>query len=494
MNNNKLRIFVLIQIILFGLALLLLTLTTKNGGVNSDGSYYLRLAKSLVEGNGFYVLPPSMEKPTTETFFSRWPIGFSVLIAVVSKLFQVPVYWGAKLLNLLVFMVFQFIFYKFYKNDSVYLSLIFFFSLFFEVAFSTMSDFSFMVFLALLIFSLHRTFLYNVKDKYLILLVFSGCAMFVTRYVGIVVLPILFLFLFFNPYNRKFGLNKYLIFPTILIIFFIGSYFELNHYLTNDLPNKPYFDQNRSFLTILGEIFWQVFHQVNFLFSILYRGASLRIAATVAAVIFQGVGLYFIFQRIKPHIFFGKMLPFTTVCFITSIIYLIFICFLYLFKAYGFSFRFIVPATFLLLWGVFHQFYYTSKENFSLLKYSFVLFASVSLLFNAFLRSGYHSFYKETPDYLNHLHNLKRQHEKIKKEGIVLAASPHLNYLRLDVLPILYLRKTPQKYLKGLPGEQPVYLNCKNIYSIEKKRENNNGSITKWSNICKGENILIKIN
>jgi hypothetical protein len=465
-----------------------MTFFSKNGCINVDGSNYLRLAKSLVEGNGFRVLPPSVKNLPNERFFSMWPVGYSLLTAGIAKITFLPVYWASKVVNILVFSGIQFLFHKIYGREGGWLSLVFLLSLFLEISIATLSGLSFIGLFVLTVFTLHRYFTSNFKTSYLILLVVFATSMLLIRYIGVVVIPILLFFLFVEPNRLKFGFNKPLTIPFLTIALLHLGYFALNFYLNQDLPNGPYYSPHISLTTLMGHMLWEVFHQTNFLFSVLYKGPIVKIISTLLALFTEIFILYFVYSYLKPKFKIGRLHPLSTICLVSGLIYLFTATGIYFFKPYDYSYRILVPFSLMIVWFVYNQFYVNNKRMLRVLQLVLLSFAVMSITVNGVIRTAYHGLYKDTPFFLENLEAQSRKYKEVEEGSVVLFPSVHLNYLRIDIVPLLHLKlHTPNSFENSLPTNmQKIYIDCERLPRI--KYTDFSGSperISEWEDQCK---------
>ncbi|GAA4435154.1 hypothetical protein GCM10023188_26920 [Pontibacter saemangeumensis] len=69
------------------------------GYISPDSAKYLELAQNLKDGKGLYLYDGESGR---RIFFSTWPVGYPVLIYVVSAVSTLSVFWASKVLNLLL--------------------------------------------------------------------------------------------------------------------------------------------------------------------------------------------------------------------------------------------------------------------------------------------------------------------------------------------------------------------------------------------------------
>lgn len=445
----------------------LLTYAIKNGGVSHDGSYYLRLAKSLsTELKVFQTGFDEKGDGTSQYFPAMRPIGYPLAIALVSWLSQLPVAISAKLLAVgcggFVFSLF----YGLYGLPGLALSTLLLTSLCLELYFSVLSGSLFTTLLVAWVYLLNKSFTasfswYSIAGTALV-----GASIFATRYVGVVILPVLAVLVVYNPALQKIRFNTKqasLLMTTCLIV---GGYLIMNYQLAGYfLPDHPF--QNSSLLWLVGDFFFELVNSLNLLFSILYRGWDLRLLALGSALILQVSIFLFWTKRMKPSLNrIGKPEPLTQITWLTATLYLVMLLVIYVIKFYTLSYRFMVPAIVLIGWGIFNQLYATQTSNFlKTVCYSMLTLAVISVGFNGLFRSAYHLVWKPTPTYPEHIANITGKYDHIPGSSVVVFPEKDLNYLRLDLVSnYSAVRHKPSEWLNSIAegSNANFYLNTCN--------------------------------
>jgi hypothetical protein len=145
-------------------------------------------------------------------------VGYPLAIGLVSGLFQIPVLIGVKVLSVVCAITFLGIYKQFYGFEGLTIASILLSSLFVELYFSVLSGGLFTVLLAVWVILLNSAFSKRFSTFKILGISVIAAAIFSTRYVGIVVLPLLGLLVLYNPVDHQFALNKKVLnfFRTIL--------------------------------------------------------------------------------------------------------------------------------------------------------------------------------------------------------------------------------------------------------------------------------------
>lgn len=137
-------LFVISIFILFAKSLFL-----DSGYLSADSANYLSLSQNLVDGKGFFVASDG-RSGSDSTFFAVWPVGYPLLIASVSKLLGVSVFFASKVLNALFLLGSMLIISKVFYPNGVVLSCVLLFSASIEIHSHTWSEVPFIFFLVCL--------------------------------------------------------------------------------------------------------------------------------------------------------------------------------------------------------------------------------------------------------------------------------------------------------------------------------------------------------
>ena len=126
-NFKKEDLFLFVVFIIITLAIIFKSYFNFHGYVSPDSGHYLALAEHLKNGDGFLISAYEFGGEKNE-FFAIWPVGYPVLITVVSILTSTSVFWASKILNIILIGFLFLLFRSLFKNNAYIYSLIFFFS------------------------------------------------------------------------------------------------------------------------------------------------------------------------------------------------------------------------------------------------------------------------------------------------------------------------------------------------------------------------------
>ena len=91
---------------------------SSHGFLSPDSTNYLRLAKRILSGHGFYV-PASSRGEVADVLFAVWPVGYPTLNAAFSWLFDITTFLASKLLNAFLLSSAAFVLYKEYGRNGL---------------------------------------------------------------------------------------------------------------------------------------------------------------------------------------------------------------------------------------------------------------------------------------------------------------------------------------------------------------------------------------
>jgi hypothetical protein len=197
-----------------------------NGYLSPDSTYYLRLSKNLLSGEGFSIA--DYQSPDGKSFFAIWPIGYPVLIFMVSKLTGLGIVWASKILNLIIIGVILLLFRNIFRGNAHWAGLIFFIDANIELFTFTWSEVPFILFLICTSLLLYKSIETKGKTLWLAGLLLSGIALFMMRYIGIVSAGIIGLIAFINFFRRRWRLSFKLLIVSALQMIFAGVYLYHN--------------------------------------------------------------------------------------------------------------------------------------------------------------------------------------------------------------------------------------------------------------------------
>lgn len=323
-----------------------------SGYLSPDSIEYLSLAQNLLDNNSFYMTAPNSEVE----FFAIWPVGYPLLIFLVSKLTGFSVFLASKFLNIFLLGVFIWSFRKIFNKNAYLYGLIFFFASFIQIYSYSWSESIFILCLFwfsrsiyLLIMNLDSGF------KVYISILVSSLSMFLFRYIGsfsFCVIGLLGLYYFFIKKEKKRSI--YLLAITIFNILFMSAYLYHNY-----LETGFYTGQMRSFDTQSSSQI--IVMLVKSIISIIMVFSNHVIWKDIAFLIFQVLILCVLIVKYRKTIFKEKgdrsTVEFSLVFLIIGLLYLISIaslsCASYVEEL---NYRLLAPGSFLIFIALINYF------------------------------------------------------------------------------------------------------------------------------------------
>lgn len=215
-------------------AILLRVSIESTGYTSPDSEYYMEAARSLSEGERFYIhdlYGLHTGDATAKAHFTAWPVGYPILIYLASWLSQLDLFWASKLLNLL-FIGFGFLLIRHINRQYSYvLASIFCAFTIIEVYSYTWSEGIFIF--GCLCFAYLMATIYNGKQskKTITWLLGITIFMFVVRYIGIFTVGFLVLAAAFYWLRREYATSKKLLLVLFILSVSIGAYLARNYHL-----------------------------------------------------------------------------------------------------------------------------------------------------------------------------------------------------------------------------------------------------------------------
>lgn len=343
--------------------------------LSPDSKAYLSLAQNLLDGNGFY-----LANGGHKTFFSIWPVGYPVLIAVISLIFHVSVFWGSKLLNiLLLFVILIFIQHIFKKNSYTYYYLLLWAS-YLEIFSFSWSEVPFVLGLLWFSYAVY-CFISNGQTFSAVNMFVSSLFLFLIRYVGAFSILFVGILSVYCVAEKKLKQGLVALLVMLLGIAVVVSYLCNNFHETGYITGMARHAAVKSNLDLLVALLAAVFFELNIVLS----GCG-EFWMFVFSVIAQPVMM--IFFTVKYLNVYTRTncenSIFTKVCACVGIFYLVSIVVLRWFREFDeFGFRFLAPGTFLLIISLIsHLRAKTNEEGFQVFSNFFISMSLLSYFIN----------------------------------------------------------------------------------------------------------------
>ncbi|MCL2253126.1 MAG: hypothetical protein FWC09_01655 [Lachnospiraceae bacterium] len=263
--------------------------------ISPDSAHYLRAAREILRGNGFYVYPE---------WFGIWPLGYPFLIAVTAFVTRAEVYLASKILSIIIVWIIGIMLYKRFNRIAWAYAFVMFNVGFRYIFFYTWSETAFILGMFLLAFvTVDIICDETVKASHYIRLTFASLLMFLSRYIGafaLIVIGVLWLTFLFRRIKLKDKLSGkrvlYLTAAGAVTGIFIISYLLLNQRMTGYMTGTPRVPAGHLRDTLL-ELYRAMMIEMDYVFDTFIAIGPLR-AALLLWVFFIGF-LFYSFARHK---------------------------------------------------------------------------------------------------------------------------------------------------------------------------------------------------
>ena len=429
--NHFFNYKLLLLCLCLSLVIISLSYYDPNGNITPDSANYLRLTKNLLLNRGFMI--PNFQVPEGKSFFAAWPVGYPVLIYIVSKFFGLGIFLASRLLNILALAIVLFVFRKIFKGNEHWAGLIFFTDTNISLLTHTWSEISFIVFLICTSILLYKCVVDDVKLKWFVLLFFSGTALFMVRYFGLISIGIIGLVALMNLIKRKWHLSVKLIIVASLQLIFAGLYLYHNYIASGTISGVTRISEPESIIELLKQLISAIIGELSFI----KRGPPLVI--TMGMFLLLAV---YIFNTRKKSLSEEKPESLWVYFLLSGLIYyagIIFARWLSRFDPLGF--RLLGPGTFLLILSLFS--YLQGKPKLKFMN-SQILYIAVLLILTInylpakldtlkYLSTGNPDF--KIHGYNENLRSILKRYEAVEPHSVILNGPDQLLYLYEDIIP-----------------------------------------------------------
>lgn len=319
-----------------------LVVLNPNHYTTPDSAYYLQSAQSLLDGDGY-----TIRENGQQVWNGTFPIGYPLLIAVISWISQLPVLWSSKIANLLCSALLILLFRKWYGGEKgLFFSCILLLGPFLKLWAHTWSEPLFLLVLCIL------TRLLLNPDSSFSYTLFAGIALILIRYAGVFIIPMALTYgiylLYRNQASRAYKLGA------LSAIWFVAflCYLGVNSWQSGAWYGGSRFSHPESF-SFVARLFGRGL--INELLLVRDWGIGETDALFWTGIAAQVTILLWILKSIKKqddnHIIGSKAVP--TFC--LAISYLLFLFSLRLISPFDPpGYRLLAPFTFLTLQSVLH--------------------------------------------------------------------------------------------------------------------------------------------
>ncbi|MGB5064450.1 MAG: hypothetical protein WBQ37_11875 [Candidatus Competibacter sp.] len=437
-----------------------------DGCLSPDSTHYLALAQSLLDGNGMYTSSHSSSQDLI--YFAIWPAGYPTLIAILSKLTGISVFWSSKLVNIILITGILLVFLKLFGKSAYAYGFILLFGSYIEIYSYTWSEAPFIFGLVIFAASISNL-IKNQSSRssewffHFLGVCLTSLILFFSRYIGAFstgVIGILSLYFIFIKRNLKIGsaLVSILILNGIIIFLYLYNNSIKTGYSTG-IPRIPSPETNFELAHSLLKSFFSelIFPVANFSLH------PLMILVLFSEVVILMLIAWFTRTSVQNYLKNRKIDTITVIFFLIGIIYLISIIMMrWLVHFDGFSFRLIAPGTFLIFISVLHSLELSfNKKHFRLLSLGILVIGFIAI----FCQALYPAYKIKTPSYLENIEKIKADFKNIEARSFVVFGNKHLNYLRPDIsvvnpksLPYSNEMETLDDFLGRLGLRRHIYI------------------------------------
>ena len=251
--------FFITTFVIIALSILTNSFVDTNGYLTTDSTHFLKLAKSFNENGSLYVY--SWTNSGEINFFSMWPLGYPLLISLISKLTFLDVFWSSKLLNILSVLL---IFLMIYKNTLFGYSLIallFLSGSFINIFSYTLTENLFIVGLVSYAYSTHNLTV-RASKKNILIAILSFVLTFSSRYIGGYLLIFNFFLILRSLKNNQSNTRGLIILLVASGTYMLG-YLYMNKYFTGSLTYPHAYITYESSSEIILHFVKKVFEELN---------------------------------------------------------------------------------------------------------------------------------------------------------------------------------------------------------------------------------------
>ena len=447
-NFKKEDLFLFVVFIIITLAIIFKSYFNFHGYISPDSGHYLALAEHLKNGDGFLISAYEFGGEKNE-FFAIWPVGYPVLITVVSILTSTSVFWASKILNIILIGFLFLLFRSLFKNNAYIYSLIFFFSSYLEVVSFTWSENLFLFSMIFFGYSIN-TLITSTKSLQtsFVLILLSSVLLFLARYIGIFSLGVLFwIYIYFSYFNIDKKKANVILFVFLFNTFFIFLYLYNNYLQTEfivgyDRPHSP--ESNIELIKmLLGALFAELLIPVHTIQSVESKYLSYIFMTFQFLIVFF---IFFKYWKLINNFLKKKKIPILSVVFsLIGFTYLIFmIISRWNLDMDSFDYRYLSPGMLMLYIAFISYIFQTNSRK---IKKIFLIFflplTIISLILNFPIKVIF-QYSKNQLTYNEHKDNIINEYSIVEKNSItVFSKNGHLRYLRVDLE-----RRNPQQYEK----------------------------------------------
>jgi hypothetical protein len=354
------------------------------GYISPDSEKYLELAQNIKDGKGVYLYN---EESGQETFFSIWPVGYPVLIYIVSAVSSLDIFWSSKILNLILLGLSFLLLRQINRKYAFVLAAVYCSYTLLEVYSFTWSEAPFLPGLLYLCYLARKILLKDDSYKSVLLLFLTCICLFLLRYIGAFSFSVPALLALYLYYKQRSRTATKLLFISLLLGVLAALYLYMNYRLSGFTTG---FDRLEAETEPIGVFVGMMTEGLlnELLIIRKYRAGNQPDYLFYITTLLQLVTMTIILVKVKKHCHLKELLAqntFSLVCLATAALYFLAILMLRSFSHFDdLDYRLLAPFSFLFWIALVHALVFlpdTSKEVVQAKYIAFVFFL-ISLFIN----------------------------------------------------------------------------------------------------------------
>jgi hypothetical protein len=440
----------------------------KDGHLSPDSAYYLRLAQTLLDGNGFYVTD-FFGSESGRTFFSKWPVGYPLMISGVARLTGLGVFWASKLLNI-TFIIFTLLIFKFIFKENAYVyGMVFLVASSLKIFSFTWSEAVFISGLVWLSISLYK-FTQNKKNIWLLNILLSSLFLFLCRYIGAFSVVVISLLSLFYLLKREYKTFLKFIPVAAVTVGFIALYLYNNYSETGHFSGIPRIPAPETDFQLFKSLMKAQIGEDNL---VLRPYNKLTFLLTFILML---TPITFLFRDLRRNpqliekVIHSKGDIWRYFLFVGIIYWISIVIMRWRFRFDNFGYRLLGPSTFLFLLALISYLEYNYKRTlFKKIKVTFLVIVFLSFICTIILGNIYKFVLKKEPTYIEHLKAIKEKYRYIEKRSMIIFGDWHINYIRPECETAFpSKRETINEFIARAKGTsaQNIYIEIRDDLSI----------------------------
>lgn len=396
-----------------------------DGYITSDSAHYLQMSKNFLAGDGMSTVNFI---PDMSTYQATWPVGYPVLIAGVSFVTGLSVFWASKVVNILVFALCLLLLQRLFKEKASIVAMVFFISTFTTDFAYTWSEVPFFLGLIWLVFGIVRYVETN-RYRYAVHMSLAAMFLFFMRYIGLIGAGIVGLVGFYYLFRKKWREMLTCWIAGTIPILVAGLYLVKNYIETGLMTGMERIPRAESTPEFIRMVYRGIRGEINILStsSQVYFTESLLLIVVAIVLFVRPKHIAALFQLPKEKLLLPGMFLFAGIVYTLAIVYM-------RWNSHfdPLNFRLLAPATLMFWLFIISWFAQLDKESWKRWRNSLLVMFSVALLMNVGYKT-YTSALSPSADYQDTIAEVEAMYEEIPSGSIVAFENIHARYLRPDL-------------------------------------------------------------